>query len=121
MARRLVNAVRIPGFMTETPSGVMSVGSRQSASYGSGREIIPALPPGGYACLAVAAACHRGDEEACKSVKTECRPYPGQTCGVQQSGSVYLTKTNPNTGITYITGYLNIPSVLACEGNVYVL
>jgi hypothetical protein len=121
MARRLVNVVRIPGFMTETSSGVMSAGSWRSASYGSGREIIPALPVGGYACLAVAAACRRGDEQACKSVKTECKPYPGQTCGVQQSGSVWLTKTDPKTGITYITGYLDIPSVLACEGNVYIL
>lgn len=106
--------------MTETSSGVMSAGSWRSASYGSGREIIPALPVGGYACLAVAAACRRGVKEACQAVKTECRPYPGQTCAVQQGGLVCQTTYNPNTG-TYAMNCTDVPSVLVCEGTVYTL
>lgn len=112
--------MRMPGFMTETSAGAMRAGgSWRPGSYGSGREIIPALPVGGYACLAVAAACRRGDTEACKSVRAECRPYPGNPCGVQQGNQVCKVAYDPVSKTYAITTCWDIPSVLVCDGIVY--
>jgi hypothetical protein len=81
----------IPRFSAEASLGQQRTGrfsgmSRQGKLSGG---VVPALPLGGYRCVALAAACRRGSKLACSALAT-CNSggVGGGECGVNDDGSV---------------------------------
>lgn len=111
--------MRLPGFMAEVSltgataghgSCIYSESSNQS-------EVVAALTPGGYACLAVASACARGSKQSCTAVRAACRSNPGGSgCFVSQGGWVCNVLSDGTIQSCYL-----VPTELVCDGVAYSL
>lgn len=60
----------LPGFSAEVSLGGKSLShySHVQSGPGGGTQVVPALPIGGYRCVALAQACRGGSKLACQSL-----------------------------------------------------
>ena len=84
--------MNMPGFTAE--SSLIKTNLRMTSRLNSvvaNSGVMPALPLGGWACIALGAACRRGSRFACAALASCNTPYGGENfpeCYVNDDGSV---------------------------------
>jgi len=104
----------VPGFGAEVTLDGRSLShySHVWSGPGCGDQVIPALPKGGYECVALGQACRAGSKQACQALGkcnlgggegSQCSVTPGacvaQSCfvGPDYSVTCYCVATGPPT------------------------
>lgn len=107
--------MRLPGFTAEASFGTARAAhATLLPPYLEGEAVVPALPLGGWSCVAAGTACSRGNQQACDLVPYVCKPSP-------EGGYPECTVTQGNctTWTCYHCATPKEPNKMCCECLVY--